>query len=418
MRRFAVVLGLVCALLGGCEKPSSIPRHGAFGPSAIIVVPGYYGTKLTQVSDGDLVWVDAWEALFGRRSLRLPLPGLGFDGALDLQPDGILQQITVIPWLYSVEGYGSLINALRERVAGAQVVPLAYDWRLDLMEAVRQLGGVVDDLRQQGHSRIAIVAHSMGGLVAGYYLRYGTQDPSTAVETWTGAANVSAAILAGVPYRGSMTQFRNMQYGVTIGLNRTLLEPKAVASFPAGYYLLPAGSEDVLLTPAYEPRVGMIRDARNWGMHEWGLLKEPESLAPAFVDRRLAYTAQWLRRAGRFSDLLLAAPGVTNPTPVPLLSLFGSGHPTIVTGVLLHNEEGSRLLFDQKHFREYLPAADPERVFEDGDGSVTVESSSLPAAYRAAFRVTAREYRVGHEDLAADLDVLDDMVKFLTRPTD
>ncbi len=63
---------------------------------------------------------------------------MGFDKALDLRPDGILNKVNVIPLIYSVEGYGALFEALRKASADReQVVPFTYDWRLDLMDAVR-----------------------------------------------------------------------------------------------------------------------------------------------------------------------------------------------------------------------------------------------------------------------------------------
>jgi pimeloyl-ACP methyl ester carboxylesterase len=179
---------------------------------------------------------------------------------------------------------------------------------LDLMDAVRELGTLVDQLRGQGKYPVAIVAHSMGGLIAGYYLRYGVQVLENPVENWEGATKVDAVVMAGVPFLGAMTTFRNMQYGVRVGLSRSLLEQKAVASFPASYYLLPVSNTDVLLTSSGGSLHGRIRDGSNWKEYGWGLLKDARSLPKDVLDRRSAYTDSWLRQAGRFSELLLAAP--------------------------------------------------------------------------------------------------------------
>ena len=127
-----------------------------------------------------------------------------------------------------------MVKALQDDgQAHSTIVPLSYDWRGDLMHAVRKLDETIRHLRTEGTTDIRIVAHSMGGMVAAYYLRYGAQEPDRARETWEGAGQVNRAVLAGVPFEGTMIAFRNSQYGVRIGLNRILLQPTAVSSFPA-----------------------------------------------------------------------------------------------------------------------------------------------------------------------------------------
>jgi pimeloyl-ACP methyl ester carboxylesterase len=407
---------VLCSCIG-CEAPQPVAEDAGPSQAVVIVVPGYYGTKLVRVSDGSEVWIDRWEALFRRRSLRVPLPGMGFDGALNLRPGGILQRVNVIPLIYSVMGYGSLLDALQHSLVGrGEVVPLAYDWRLDLMDAVRELGTLVDQLRGHGKYPVAIVAHSMGGLIAGYYLRYGVQDLENPVENWEGATKVDAVVMAGVPFLGAMTTFRNMQYGVRVGLNRSLLEQQAVASFPASYYLLPVSDTDVLLMRSGRSLHGRIRDGSNWKEYGWGLLKDARSLPKDVLDRRSAYTDSWLRQAGRFSELLLAAPETPSRTAIPLLYLSGMGHRTLAKGVWLNQDSPKspdRLLFEEDQLDLHLPSADPGILFRDGDGTVTLQSSSLPRAYGYAFHVTSRERNVDHAELVGDPDIQQDIVEFL-----
>jgi triacylglycerol esterase/lipase EstA (alpha/beta hydrolase family) len=56
--------------------------------------------------------------------------------------------------------------------------------------------------------RFDIVAHSMGGLVARYYLRYGgdrlPSDGPVPIPTWKGAAHVDNLIMIGTPNGGSI----------------------------------------------------------------------------------------------------------------------------------------------------------------------------------------------------------------------
>jgi len=419
----ADVLMLVGALftvtllpVGGCHQPVSREANERV-ESAIIVVPGYYGTRLAQVADGHLVFISAWESLFGTRSLVLPFPGIENRKAIELRPDGILQTVPVIPALYSVDVYGSLLDAFaRFRDGHAEIVPLAYDWRADLHQVVRDLDSEVRRLRAQGVKRIAVVAHSMGGLITGYYLRYGAQSPDEAKETWEGASHIDAMVLTGVPFRGSMTIFRNMQYGRRFGLNTTLLDQEAVASFPASYYLLPTAEADLLLTPRLEPVRGLIRQSRNWRTYGWGLLKEAQQLSSDLEDQRAAYTDDWLAQADRFIDRLLAPLSVPNRKPIPLLAVAGRGQGTLATGVLGGPDPASpctSLFFDEHHFKTCLPEADPSLRLEDGDGTVTVRSASLPEAYEQAFVVTHRVATVGHSELVNDADLQADMFAFL-----
>lgn len=398
----ATVASLFIFTFTACGTP---PTHmdPKLGPrSAVIVVAGYYGTKLARVDNGNLLWVTASQALGGGESLTLPLPELGLDGT-DLRPAGILDEIRVIPWLYSFELYRPLLDELGRLHQGQlSVSSLNYDWRLDLMDAVRVLRAEIERLHSDGTTHIALVAHSMGGLIVSYYLRYGDQEVDQAVETWEGARHVEKVAMAGVPYLGSMWAFRNMQYGRLIGLNRTILHQQAMASFPASYYTLPVSEADVLLTPTKQPVAGAIRTAANWRGQGWGLLKNTGSAPAQTLNRRETYTSYWLDRSQRFFDRLHAPLATPNDRPIPVLYLAAEGQRTLAGGVWIPEEAGQdrgNVLFDSDQFEERLPDLDPDIVNEDGDGSVTLRSASLPSAYENALRVTSHRLRVGHMEL-------------------
>lgn len=403
MQWYAAIVGLLLSCSLGCSTPS-VPRSFPSEPSrdAIIVVTGYYGTKLARVDNGDLVWVTASQALGGSQSLILPLADLGFHGVA-VRPSGILDAVSVIPWLYSIEFYRPLLDQLHElRDGHLSITSLNYDWRLDLMDAVHLLSAEVRRLRSSGHRHIAIVAHSMGGLIVSYYLRYGAQDLDTAVETWDGAEHVDRVVMAGVPFQGSMWSFRNMQYGKRIGLNRSLLDQQAMASFPSSYFTLPVLGEDVLLTDAKQPIRGMIHSTPQWREQGWGLLKNAQSASTLLVAKRETYTAYWLNRSQRFFDLLHAPSAIPNDRSIPVLYLYGEGQPTLAGGVWIPEERGrqqSTVVFDEDQFTTRLPDLAPDLVQADGDGTVTVRSALLPSAYEKAFHVTTRRLRVEHMEL-------------------
>ena len=408
----AIILGAV--LLIGCAG-SGPPSPDLSPDSAIIVVPGYYGSRLSQASDHELVWISLGEALTGTRSLVLPHEGLGIQDGLVLRPDGILNGVTVIPYLYTVDAYGPLLNRLRNEFAQRTlIVPLAYDWRLDLAETVRALSETVDLLHQRGISRIVVLAHSMGGLVTAYYLRYGMQDPDSAVESWSGSTKLSGAILTGVPYHGSMATFRNMQYGRTVGLNDTLLSSEAVASFPASYYVLPSPQHDLLVSSSLQPFVGRLYQPDAWRDNEWGLFRNSEALSDTTRDNRMLFTARWLTRARQFFERL-HAPSGTRPNPaVPLLSVKGRGTPTLAKGLWIQGQEGPspNVLFDHAHLQQRT-TLDRAVLLEDGDGTVTMTSGSLPEGYRSALRSRELQLEMEHGDLVSDSNALDQMASFI-----
>ncbi|MDP1770037.1 MAG: hypothetical protein Q8L74_14725 [Nitrospirota bacterium] len=387
--------------------------------SAVIVVAGYYGTKLARVDNGNLLWVTASQAFGGDESLTLPLPELELDG-MALRPNGILDEVTVIPWLYSFKLYRPLLDELGQLHNGQlSVSSLNYDWRLDLMDAVRLLRTEIGRLQSEGTTHIALVAHSMGGLIVSYYLRYGDQEPDKAVETWEGARHVEKVVMAGVPYLGSMWAFRNMQYGRLIGLNRSILHQQAMASFPTSYYMLPLSEADVLLTLAQQPVAGQIRTAANWREQRWGLLKGTTPSPAQTVKRRETYTSYWLDRSQRFLDRLHAPLATPNDRPIPVLYLAAEGQRTLARGVWIPEEAGQdqdNVLFDTDQFKTRLPDLDTDIVNEDGDGSVTLKSATLPAAYENALHLTTQHLRVGHMELVTGPEGRRRIAEFLQAP--
>ena len=408
---------MMFVMLSGCG-PNSVPTTGHVGQvdSAVIVVPGYYGTRLVRKSDGSLVFISLSQALFGDQALTIPVPGLGFEGTIDLQPDGIFDEFRVVPFFYSIDVYGSLLDQLRRSGRkNREVVSFTYDWRVDLMEAVQSLDVLIRRLRNEGKKDISIVAHSMGGLIVSYYLRYGTQDIESAVENWKGAEELQRVVLAGVPFLGVMNSFRNMNFGVTVGWNSSLLSSEAYASFPASYYTLPVADTDELFTPEWKSLQGVIRNAGQWQQSEWGLLKNKKTLSKAFVEGRATYTSYWLHRSQRFLELLRAPLNTSSPHHPSLLYLYAKGTPTLANGVWAGNQATGQdsLRFDDPEPVEPRPAGVRPTVYADGDGTVTLPSASLPHAFGRTFPTTIREYEAGHTELASHPAIQQDILMFL-----
>ena len=162
---------------------------------AIIFIPGYSGSALRNQSTGERIWLTVSEALWGSSTLALDEEGLEISGAMKLIEDGILRKVPVVPLFYTVDVYDSFIEKLEGRFKGeARIILFPYDWRQDNFKTVTKLDQLVDQLIDDGTRSTSIIAHSMGGLVTTYYLRYGAQEPEMNSEgpreTWSGAQKI------------------------------------------------------------------------------------------------------------------------------------------------------------------------------------------------------------------------------------
>ncbi len=396
-------------------------REGGLPPEkAIIFIPGNYGSALRKKRTGERIWLTVSEGLWGSSTLALDQDGLEISGAMELIEDGVLRKVRVVPLVYGVDVYGSLLEKLEDRFKGkAQIIPFSYDWRQDNFKAVTELGQLVDKLLDSGTRSISILAHSMGGLIATYYLRYGKQKPETTPElpseNWNGGQNLDRVILAGVPFRGAMSRFQHMQTGTKFGLNRTLLTAQAISSLPATYQLLPFFKNSKILSKTLKPIPNVIFDPHYWIQHGWGLMNAQE-IRPQALENRKNFTIRELERADRFLQLINLPSRQAERMPTKLLHICGKGRPTLAKAILLRDHEGKagRLLFNENDLRKSIPELSVDLLLEEGDGSLTLESTSLPQALKEKFQeVSFTETKTGHSDILKDREVQQQVFAFL-----
>lgn len=221
----------------------------------IVVIPGITGTVLRR--DGHDVWNLSLSAVgrgmvsFGRTvgSLRLPAgagPGPAPASAA-LETGGLVRGWHLWPGIYGGPGYGRLLDVL----AGVGVVrPFGYDWRLSSRHSAQLLAAKVEVWleewrRSPGNrdAKVIFVCHSMGGLVARYYL-----------EVLGGREHARRLITLGTPYRGSVNAIRALTgdaFGKLRPFGRHTTLTEVARSFPALWELLPtyrcvAGAEGPL----------------------------------------------------------------------------------------------------------------------------------------------------------------------------
>jgi pimeloyl-ACP methyl ester carboxylesterase len=221
----------------------------------VVVLPGIMGSVLRD-ADGRDVWSTSVGALvggvlsWGRRVTDLRLPeGIGDDHPGDgVVPAAIMPDLHVIPGIWSVSiGYRdlrrwlgrtfdvvSLEDATDDRVAN--FVEFAYDWRLSNRYNAARLKATVEPVLERyravpgrADTKLVLVAHSMGGLVARYY-----------TDVLGGHEVTHKVITLGTPHRGAVNALDSLVNGVRKGFGPFAVNLTGFArSLPALHQLLP-----------------------------------------------------------------------------------------------------------------------------------------------------------------------------------
>ncbi len=342
MHRF-LLIALICLFSWQCTT-SAPPRETTIAPVQVIFVPGYYGSTLTREADGETIWFTGAQSLWGSQTLALDTDGLNIPGATSFKVGEVLRSVDFVSSVISKDIYGDIIEGLNTRLAGhAEVVPFAYDWRKDIASSAQQLAEQVEALYAAGASKMVIVAHSMGGLVTSYYLLYGNQDLTNARLNLSGAKRIHAVVMAGVPYKGTLAVFRNMQFGIEFGLNSKALEGLAVASFPASYQILPNYPQALSTLQETDVSDWMLNDKR-WDEGNWSLMKPTTDEATR--KNRVRYTSTQLARAKTFHKKLNAS-SEDLKNNLPFLYFYGDTEPTL-HGALWHEAKTPTPLSGEK----------------------------------------------------------------------
>jgi hypothetical protein len=223
------------ALAGARARPRrALPK--------VYLLPGIMGSQLGyRRSHGlppDLLWLDPTDITHGRLAeLRIGTSTL-------VEPLGGI-------------AYSYMALKLRLQARGFEVVLYDYDWRADL----RTLGiALAARLRADTASRLALVGHSMGGLLARIALKQAVAtDPAT-------ARRVVRVVGLGTPHEGSIAAVQALRatYPVVFRLaavdrrhDAEQLSRRVFGTFPSVYQLLPAEADGIdLFDPAAWPGRG------------------------------------------------------------------------------------------------------------------------------------------------------------------
>lgn len=253
----------------------------------IVVVPGILGSVL--VKGGREVWGASGKSVianlmtFGGALKDLKLePGVGHDDPDDgVSAPRILPRLYMIPTFWKADGYGKLIDRLISRftVTAAtadqpgNLVEFPYDWRLSNQLNGQRLADVVvphlDRWRrhtQNYDAKLVFICHSMGGLVARWFL-----------EKLGGRDLARTLITIGTPYRGSVNALTALVNGMFLGVGPVgVAVDELVRSFPSTHQLLPT-------YPCLDDGDGQLRDLRGVDLPNLATVNISEALA--FHDR-------------------------------------------------------------------------------------------------------------------------------------
>jgi pimeloyl-ACP methyl ester carboxylesterase len=217
----------------------------------VIIIPSITGSVLER--DGQEVWNSTvgagFAAVMSRGETLRSLELKGEDSGEDTYGDGVVAT-RLVPNLHILPGIGKIIDGYdglralvqntfdniivgdQRAVGPANYFEFAYDWRRDNKFSAQALKRLIDKAlpawrENQGVSdaKVIILAHSMGGLVARYWL-----------EELEGWPDCRALISFGTPYRGAP----NAAGTLINGYKKLFVDAtEAMRSFPSIYQLLP-----------------------------------------------------------------------------------------------------------------------------------------------------------------------------------
>jgi len=378
-----------------------LPRKDP-GIPGVVLVPGILGSQLLR-PDGTQAWLNLGNA-FGYHDLLLPLTLPLAKSRDDLRPGPLLGTDAVLPRVFGFTEYADAVDLLEDAgfVTGRGAAPrpegparldyhvFSYDWRRDLVESARALHHYLEalaDERGDPEARFNLIGHSMGGMVARYYLRYGTAEPGPdAPVTWAGARRVKSLMLVATPNGGSIPALSAILNGERVGLSYTTLAAPVTSRMPSLYQLLPPAGAAALLDHRGEPVEADLHDLDTWKRLGWGPFR-PRALArrddeddhesASEREAHRHYLAAVLERARAFHRALARRPDT--PCPARVVALGGDCLPTLARAVLPEGR-GASPRFEPRSDRE------TEGMYEAGDGRVTrasVLASHLPGADEA-----------------------------------
>jgi pimeloyl-ACP methyl ester carboxylesterase len=345
----------------------------------VVLLPGITGSVLQK--NGKDVWAVSGQAAWTwLRSLGDSLQDLVMEGDDPgrIVAASVMSDAHVVPGLVKIDGYSATAKVVSDTfhvVPGSiwearpsNFIEFPYDWRLDNRVNARRLGELVSDrlTRWREHSgnssaRVIFLAHSMGGLVARYFL-----------EVLEGWRDCRALVTFGTPYRGSL----NALNFLANGYKKSFMDlSEVMRSFPSMYQLLP-------IYPALRVGEDYVRVAEAEAVPGVELARADDALA---FHREIEAKVNEHRKDSDYLD-----------RGYVIVPVVGTHQPTLQSAVLADGRVTADL---------QIPGW-MDQLLADGDGTVP-RASAIPIELSNAYRDSFVPER--HGSLQRNLSVLNDV---------
>lgn len=358
----------------------------------VIVIHGAFGARLNHIETGEEYWPGGLtDILFSEyRDIALPInPDTLLPGSPVLSATGITDQVA------GKDYYGAILTTMEDAGDYRRGVPgekyqgnhmqyyvFTYDWRQDNVQTVRKLDDLIEQIRLDYASpnlKVDIVAHSMGGLVIRYYLRYGridVLDDNDFPVNGYGTDRVNKVVLLGTPNLGSVSALLEIMQGMEVGFRR--IPTEVMLTWPASYQLLPHPIRAWIVTMKGDVLDRDLFDVSLWKRFEWSIFNPDirqhiiENEGAVYYDMLIAYFEKHIERARRFVWSL----SVPMPKSPVRYIVFGGSCELTPARILVEEHQGEsmvRLYPDQ--IANPLPGINySQLMLEPGDGRVTKPS--------------------------------------------
>ena len=307
---------------------------------------------------------------------------------------------TIIGDIAGIDFYGALTKVLEnvgnfEKTTPGQALDakkrhyynFVYDWRRDNVIAVNQLHILIDQIRKDygdPNLRVDIIAHSNGGLLTNYYLRYGPNDvldTKNFTQWQEGSKRVRRVVLLGTPNLGAVTSVERLLRGFRLGFR--MIPVEVLTSFATPFQALPSPIVQSILDTQGKPSTLNIYDPQLWQRNQWSVyspeflrMLEKQSETPELAKSKQAVLqtvfSKNLQRAERFQSALTVP---FNNNAVRMAAYGGDCELTPNRAVLDEADGNPFLAFRAKDVVNKVPGIDYDYLMmAPGDGLVSRDS--------------------------------------------
>lgn len=286
----------------------------------LIIIHGTMGSKLRDKDSKEELWIGNLKKLAFSKYREIALgidPNTLTNTASNAEAHEILDSISGIK-LYEdlidiISAYGGYhFNDEPNQSISQQrnAYLFIYDWRQDNVHSAQQLSSFIDQVRHANDDKpVDIVAHSMGGLITRYYLRYKNNDVLNDQEFQPTPQNhqVRHVIFLGTPNLGSVRTVNRFVNGFQFNLRTIPIE--VLVTLPSVYQLLPFDQDPWLYNIAGQPIDWDIYDINTWIKNHWAVFdpevqKKLEEQYPGQLPTYIAFFEKQIKRAERFWQAL------------------------------------------------------------------------------------------------------------------